>query len=208
MKSGEILGAVAIGLILLSLAWTLAGPGTKVGNTWSLFTNGPGMVTTNQQSLPPAAGSSVVGGPSLSAMQINAILTNANSPAAGLGDVFYSMSIKYGIDDAYAAAFYKHESSLGLRGEAVDSKSIGNIRCLGKDYADLGTWCQDNFAFFPSWTNGIEAWYRLIKNLYVGQWGCTTVEQIIPHYAPAADHNNEAAYASAVEQDVQAWRAA
>jgi len=151
---------------------------------------------------------SVLGSPSLSATFINHILTIANSPANGLGDSFYSNSVKYGIDDAFALAFFKHESTFGIYGEAASSDSIGNLRCLGADYADLGTWCQDNFAHFPNWTDGIEAWFRLIKNLYVNQWRCTTVALIIHHYAPAADHNNEADYTNSVEQDVQTWRLA
>ena len=201
-KSPNIIAVGAVAAILLLLVMGAVGPNSWLIKKWNSMPDG-----ASQQSLPPATGSSVVGSPSLSAVRVNAILTNAGSPQAGLGDVFYSMSNKYGIDDAYALAFNKHESSLGLKGEAVDSKSIGNIRCLGKDYADLGTWCQDNFAFFPSWQNGIEGWYRLIKNLYVGQWGCATVEAIIPHYAPNDDHNNEAAYISAVESYVQNWRA-
>jgi hypothetical protein len=203
----KLLGIVAIVAIVLFIVMTAAGPGSRMGSGWSYLTTG----STTQQSGQPQAlaapsGPSIVGGPSLSASRIDTILSNAGSPSAGLGQNFYSNSVKYGIDDVYALAFYKHESTYGLYGEAVSSKSIGNIRCLDSSYSDLGTWCQDNFAFFPSWQNGIEAWYRLIKNQYVGKWGCSTVESIIPHYAPASDHNNEAAYASSVEQDVQLWR--
>lgn len=78
-----------------------------------------------QPAQPPATGDSVVGGPSLSAAFINQILVNAGSPAAGQGDVFYSNSVKYQIDDVYALAFYRHESTYGLKGEARDSLSIG-----------------------------------------------------------------------------------
>ncbi|HEX3642729.1 MAG TPA: hypothetical protein VHV10_15700, partial [Ktedonobacteraceae bacterium] len=124
----------------------------------------------------PSIGTSVVGGPSLSAAFINQVLSNAGSPAAGQGDTFYSNSVKYGIDDAWALAFYQHESTFGLKGEARSSLSIGNLRCVSAGYEDLGPWCPDGYTHWPSWQAGIEAWYRLIRNVYVDSWGCSTVE--------------------------------
>jgi Mannosyl-glycoprotein endo-beta-N-acetylglucosaminidase. len=175
--------------------------------SFSLFGIGSGD-TSEHSALSPASGTSVVGGPSLSAAFVNQVLTNAGSPAQGLGDTFYSMSQRYGIDDIYALAFYQHESSFGTAGEARFSLSIGNLRCVSQGYEDLGPWCAGGYTHFPSWQAGIEAWYRLIKNVYVNQWGCSTVESIIPHYAPNADNNNEAAYIASVEQSVDTWRQA
>src|SRR5689334_15162924 len=65
------------------------------------------------------AGFSVVGGPSLSASFINQVLSTANSPAAGTGQVFYAQSVSTGIDDAYALAFFQHESTFGKFGVAA-----------------------------------------------------------------------------------------
>jgi hypothetical protein len=161
-----------------------------------------------QPAQPPSSGTSVVGGPSLSAAFINQTLTNAGSPAAGQGDVFYSNSVKYQIDDVYALAFYQHESTFGTKGVARSSLSIGNLRCVYKGYEDLGPWCPDGYTHWPSWQAGIEAWYRLIRNVYVDSWGCSTVESIIPHYAPTADNNNEAGYIASVESSVSTWRQA
>jgi hypothetical protein len=204
-KSMRALEALFLGIVLVMLI-AVALP--AMGNPGK-FASALHYLQTGQTPQQPDSNSySVVGSPSLSSTFINHILATANSPANGLGDSFYSNSVKYGIDDAFALAFFKHESTFGIYGEATTSDSIGNIRCLGADYADLGTWCQDNFAHFPNWTDGIEAWYRLIKNLYIGQWGCTTVALIIHHYAPAADHNNESAYTSSVESDVSTWRLA
>jgi hypothetical protein len=157
---------------------------------------------------PPSGGTSVVGGPSLSAQFVNQVLASAGSPASGLGQDFYNDSIKYDIDDAWALAFYRHESSYGLAGEATSSLSIGNLRCVSAGYQDLGPWCADGYAHWPSWQAGIEAWYRLIRNQYVNSWGCSTVESIIPHYAPNSDNNDEAAYIASVEQSVTTWRSA
>lgn len=149
----------------------------------------------------PASGTSVVGGPSLSVSQVNAILP-ANSPAAGTGQTFYNDSVQYGIDDAYALAFFKHESTYGLYGAAVDTRSIGNINCTS------GYNCIGRFRAYGSWEAGINDWYQLIKNVYISQWGYTTVEAIIPHYAPNSDGNSESTYIASVESDVQTWRAA
>jgi hypothetical protein len=169
------------------------------------FGSGPSNTQSSSQP-PPSTGDSVVGGPSLSADFINQVLSTAGSPAVGTGDTFYSMSSKYNIDDAWALAFFKHESTYGHYGVANSSLSIGNIRCVYKGYEDLGPWCQDNFTHWPSWQAGIEAWYRLIRNVYVNSWGYSTIESIIPHYAPNADHNNEAVYISSVEGSVAGWR--
>lgn len=182
------------------------------GGTWL------GSALTSTISTPASAGNiySLVGSPTVSADFINRVLVRYHSPAVGEGQVVYDGGVKYGVDPVYALAFFMHESSFGTTGEARDSLSIGNLRCLGAGYEDLHPSCRDNFAWFSSWGDGIEAWYRLIKNGYV-QGGinafigrnacpCITVAQIIPVYAPRSDHNDEAAYISAVQQEVDTWR--
>ena len=54
--------------------------------------------------------------------------------------------------------------------------------------------------------DGFENWYSLISQQYVSKWGLSTVDQIIPVYAPAADHNNESAYIQSVKKAVDTWR--
>ena len=144
---------------------------------------------------------SVLGKPSISADFINQVLAAYHSPAVGKGQALYDLGVKYGIDPAFALAFFMHESSFGTRGEAAESLSLGNLRCIPNFR------CQDNFAWFDSWDDGFKAWYQLIRNLYVAQWGLSTVDQIIPRYAPAADHNNEAAYIAAIKHAVDTWHA-
>ncbi len=111
------------------------------------------------------------------------------------------MGVKYGIDPAFALAFFMHESSFGTQGEAQASLSLGNLRCIPNFK------CQDGYAWFTTWDDGFQAWYELIRNLYVSQWGLTTVNQIIPKYAPTADNNDEAAYIASVEHAISTWRA-
>ncbi len=169
------------------------------------------LVTTwqNQTPLPPktpiptvvASGTySVLGKPTITVDMINQVLAAYHSPAAGKGQALYDLGVQYGIDPIFALAFFMHESSFGTKGEAAQSLSLGNLRCI-PDHK-----CQDNFAFFDTWEDGFKAWYELIRNLYVAQWGRVTVDQIIPKYAPSADNNNEQGYINAVDHTVDTWR--
>jgi hypothetical protein len=183
-----------------------------IGGTWL------GSSLASTLNTPPSAGTgySLVGSPTVSAAFIDQVLARYHSPAAGLGQVIFDDGVKYDIDPVFALAFFMHESSFGTAGEARSSLSIGNLRCVGAGYEDLHPSCRDNYAWFSSWEDGIEAWYRLIKVGYV-QGGinaaigrdacpCVTVAQIIPVYAPRSDHNNEQAYIDAVEHEVDIWR--
>ncbi len=144
---------------------------------------------------------SVLGQPSVTADFINRVLANAGSPAAGKGQALYDLGVKYDIDPAFALAFFQHESSFGKAGEARSSLSLGNLRCIPDAQ------CTDNYAWFPSWEAGFEAWYKLIRNLYVAVWGLTTVDQIIPKYAPPADNNNDDAYIASLKNSLDTWHA-
>jgi hypothetical protein len=144
---------------------------------------------------------SVLGQPTITADFINQVLAAYHSPAAGKGQTLYDLGVKYGIDPAFALAFFMHESTFGTRGEAIRSLSLGNLRCIPNFT------CQDNYAWFNTWEDGFTAWYELIRNLYVAVWGLTTVDQIIPRYAPSSDNNNEAAYIAAVKHAIDTWRA-
>lgn len=153
----------------------------------------------------------VVGKQTLSASFINQVLAAYGSPTSGKGQQLYDLGVKYGIDSSFALAFFQHESTFGKFGEATTTRSLGNLRCI-PDAACVNTTgqpCQlqqSCYASFATWDAGFEAWYRLIRMLYVNQWHLTTVEQILPRYAPTADHNDEAAYISSVEHSIDLWR--
>jgi hypothetical protein len=142
--------------------------------------------------------------PTISPDLIDRVLVTYHSPAAGTGQELYDLGVQYGIDPAFALAFFLHESGFGTRGEARVTLSLGNLRCI----PDNPCIDQDRggYAAFSSWEDGYQAWYALIRNLYVGKWGLTTVDQIIPRYAPTADHNNVAAYIAAVKHAITTWR--
>jgi hypothetical protein len=158
-------------------------------NNWMAKT-GPHATTTNQ----------VNQAPTLSASQADTILCAAKSPACGTGSALYTYSAEYNVDDAFALAVFKRESSYGELGVATQTHSLGNLRCI-PDAA-----CEGGYAAFPSWQEGYSAFYKLIAGpLYVGA-GLTTPDQIMPKYAPAGDGNLPASYATAVDQDMALWK--
>jgi hypothetical protein len=182
------------------------------------YTVGKPVVTQHAQSAHPAQstpvtadGHSLYGKPSLTAAQVNAILSAYHSPAAGQGQTLYDLSAQYGIDDAYPLAFFMHESDFGTQGMATITHSIGNLRCID-DAACVNTQggqCESGqscYAAFPSFAAGANAWFALItSSLYKGD-GLTTVESIIPRYAPSADDNDEQAYISSILYCVSSWQ--
>src|SRR5579859_3464005 len=126
----------------------------------------PAAPAINQGVVLADSSADVRGRPSLFAAFMNRVLGAASSPAAGRGQVLYDLSLKYGIDDAFALAFFWHESNFGVNGEANITHSLGNLRCI-PDAACVntdGAPCQPQqscYAAFPTWAAGFEAWYRL-----------------------------------------------
>ena len=154
-----------------------------------------------------ANGMSILGPPTVSPQLIDSVLAKYNSPATGKGQAIHDLGVKYGIDPAFMLAFFIHESSAGsnrkwagYKPDGTTTHNVGNIVCTP------GWRCHGRFRDYDSWEAGIEDWYKLIKELYVGQWGRSTVEAIIPKYAPASDNNDEAAYINQVRRMVESWR--
>jgi len=80
----------------------------------------PASIQTPQAtSVPPqlsTAPDSVVARPSIQVNFINLVLSAYHSPAAGKGQALYDLGVQYGIDPAFALAFFMHESSFGTQG--------------------------------------------------------------------------------------------
>ncbi len=152
-------------------------------------------------------GMSILGPPSVSVAQIEAVLAEYRSPARGTGQAMYDLGVQYGIDPAFLLAFFIHESSAGanpkwagIKADGSSTHNIGNIVCT------TGWRCYGRFRDYPSWEAGSEDWYALMRDLYVNEWGRTTVEAIIPKYAPASDNNDEARYIAQIRTLVNSWR--
>lgn len=144
--------------------------------------------------------------PSLSASQIDDILASYGSPATGEGAAFYDLGVTWRIDPAYALAFFVEESSAGtnpswngLKPDGSTTHDIGNITC-GGGFACYGRWRD-----YPDWKTGIDDWYRLIRVEYIEQRGLTTVDEVIPIYAPAFE-NDVGGYTNTVNALVGKWR--
>lgn len=149
----------------------------------------------------PATRFDVRSKPTITPEQIDRVLAAYDSPMNGDGRQLYELGVKYGIDPAFCLAFFVHESAAGTRGEAVLTHNLGNIRAIA------GAPSLDGYRYYDTWLEGAESWYRLISSLYVQDWGLSTVDAIIPVYAPSADSNDPAAYIADVEQLVSSWRA-
>ncbi len=157
--------------------------------------------TATSASLPATTSDmSVQGQPTLSVALMNRILATYHSPAAGTAQTLYDLSRSYTIDDAFALAFFKHESVFGTLGWAKVNRSLGNIRC------EPSYPCNGGYAQYPTWQESYRDWFRLIHDLYLVQWHLTTVRSIVHRYAPVADNNDENAYVQSVVAEVQAWR--
>ena len=213
MKTGKWLLLL---FLLVVAAALLANKGT-VSTPTDARTQGLAAPLSSGQPLPAPSnvgGShSIVGKPTISARRIDALLAAYRSPTAGLGQYIYDAGLRYRIDPVHVLAIFLHESRMGTTGEATKTYSPGNERCIqDRPCIDpqLGGYAQ-----MESWADGFLHLYMLLYYGYVqGQvtipivgHACVTVEQIVPVFAPSSDHNDVAAYISAWEVAVDAWRA-
>ena len=154
----------------------------------------------------PAGEHSVLGQPSITVDQIEAVLTQYNSPARGSGKIWFALGQQYGIDPAYPLAFFVQESTAGtnpgwagLKPGGDTTHNVGNIICAG--YVT----CYKGNRDYPSWEAGIDDWYRLITQEYVEGRGMASVEQILPIYCPISDGCHSYDYISIVNSMVDRW---
>lgn len=192
-----LLGLITIvmgGIIMLKLSQERAGTTSGV--------NSP----TDAQKITAVAsnGYNPIGPPTISLATFTAFLREMNSPALAEATSMYQACLTEGGDPALALAFFEHDSSGGKTGVSVYTYSIGNIRC-SPGYECFTTQGNGSFRSYHSWTEGTTDWVKLLKYYREGR-KLSTLEQIIPVYAPAADHNNEAAYIAGVKKRVDELR--
>ncbi len=212
LMPGRIVLAGVVGLAIaifgISNMASLMNQGTASSKDIYSFGSSASVAATNNksnQATSSNAGRYLISNPTITPAGIDVVLRQYNSPAAGSGQAFYDLGVRYGINPAYALAFFIHESSAGTQGVAAATKSIGNIRCTA-GYDCYGTQGNGSFRRYASWEAGAEDWYKLIKDLYIDKWNLKTLEQIIPVYAPSADRNNPAQYIQQVARLVDSWQ--
>lgn len=142
----------------------------------------------------------VQGPPSVDVALIRRVLLSYNSPAADEAQAFYDLGVARGIDPAFCLAFFIVESGAGTRGVARTTYSVGNIRALP------GQPSYEGYRQYTTWREGIADWYRLIDEVYIRDRGETTLDAIIPVYAPSHDQNDPDAYIRTVKRLVARWR--
>ncbi|MBI4052693.1 MAG: glucosaminidase domain-containing protein [Candidatus Diapherotrites archaeon] len=149
--------------------------------------------------------------PCLSVEFINDVFEKYNSPAKGNGKWFVKYSHDYGIDNAVALAIFKYESTWGTNSRWVGrpggacskgTKGIGNIKYnSGMPDFRCGTWSAYN-----SWEDSIKGFFDYLKNSkYYVKAGKTTIDEILPIYAPASENDTDT-YIKNVKSDVRSWR--
>jgi hypothetical protein len=203
-----LLGLICV--VSLLIIFTLGrGTSIDVSSGWTVVQEAGEATTSQLVAVTRSAGDyALKGPPSLTPQQIDSILAEYGSPATGTGEVWYNLGLQYGIDPAFAVAFFIHESGAGsnpawagIKPGGGTTHNVGNIICAG--YAT----CYGRFRDYPSWSEGIEDWYRLIDVEYLQGRGHKTVADIIPVYAPSFE-NDVNGYVNAVHNLVDQWRTA
>ena len=156
--------------------------------------------STPVPTLPPLKVYNVVGKPTIDAQFINNVLEYYNSPASGKGQILYNDGVKADINPAYALAFFLEESNFGTKGVATVTHALGNIRAASGEAQYKG------YRMYKTWEAGFADWYKLISEKYVGEWHLSTIEQIIPVYAPSSDSNDEGQYIRTIKIAIERWR--
>lgn len=135
--------------------------------------------------------------PSVSPAVIAATLRRLGSPLAGLSNIIYRAGRAYGVDPAYLLAFVAYfDRRVPLPDRA---HNVGRIRATGREPAVQG------FRAFATWKQGITAWYRLIRDLYVRRWHLRSLDAVLPIYAPSTRAGVEDELGQ-MEAMIAAWR--
>jgi hypothetical protein len=208
LNNGFVMVVVAIASLIVLM--TMGAGGERVRSRWNLL-GGDNTAAAGPAFLAAAAGRpagdyALQGPPSLTPQQIDRILESYGSPAAGTGEDWYNLGLQYGIDPAFAVAFFIHESSAGsnpawagIKPGGLTTHNVGNIICAGYPT------CYGRFRDYASWRDGIEDWYRLIDVEYLKGRGHRTVADIIPVYAPSFE-NDVQGYINSVNRLIDEWR--
>jgi N-acetyl-anhydromuramyl-L-alanine amidase AmpD len=140
--------------------------------------------------------------PRLSRASFRRILEEAGSPAAPEAEPSYDAVVREGVDPLFLLAVFRHESGFGKLGICAkyDTRSPGNTRSSSTGVGEVIQTERGPFVKYPSWVEGFrDAAHRLVDPRYpYVQRGATTVQEIIPIWAPRSDGNDPEAYIRSV----------
>lgn len=190
------LGVLGITIVVLVLVFS----GLMLERTANRLLNPPTPTLVPTPDIARLGAAPVSGAPSVDVALIRRVLQRYNSPAVDQAQAFYDLGVARGIDPAYCLAFFIVESAAGTQGVARTTYSVGNIRALS------GQPSFEGYRRYDTWRDGIADWYRLIDELYVRELGLTTIDTIVPVYAPSEDSNDPQAYILTVKRLVAGWR--
>ncbi|PZW22880.1 mannosyl-glycoprotein endo-beta-N-acetylglucosaminidase [Thermosporothrix hazakensis] len=128
-----------------------------------------------------ASGSSVIGPPTLSAETVETIFRRNGSPMVGTGQAVVEAASQYNIDDAFALAVWWAETNQGAAGVGLADLNPGSVRG-NPGYPTA----YDGYTLYPSYTEAVWDWFKLIRNGYVDR-GTATVYDISSTYVGTAD---------------------
>ena len=153
----------------------------------------------------PTGQTPVAGPPSISLATVQTIV--AGTPLAPFAEQIMFFGQQAQIDPAFALAIWMHESSLDTAGVSVQNNNPGNLICTAA-HLPPASGCAGRWAVYPDLSAAIADWYRYIDQQYVkgglGRGLLTTVETILPVYAPPPE-NDTAAYIAQVEARMRQW---
>jgi hypothetical protein len=138
--------------------------------------------------------------PSISPATVERIV--AGTPLAPYAATIYQVGQQRQIDPAFALAIWTFESSLDTAGASVGNNNPGNLICAAAQPPVTG--CAGRWAVYPDLAAAVTDWYRYIDVRYV-QRGLTTVETILPVYAPEFENDTQG-YIARVNRLIQQWQ--
>src|SRR3954453_9796845 len=150
----------------------------------------------------PAGTTPVAGPPSISGATVAQVLSAFHSPLAEIAADIYRLGQEAHIDPAFALAIWRKESQFGTTGAAVSTHNMGNLVCDAAAHPPAVA-CSGRWAVYPSWLDAVRDWYAYMNRHYVAH-GLTTVEAILPVYAPPSE-NDTAGYIDQVQTWMREW---
>lgn len=136
--------------------------------------------------------------PTVDAAVVDAVLAREGSPLAGSGRFIVADGRRRGIDPAFLVAFVTYFDVPAPLPPVAHN--VGHMRAVAGQLSAGG------YRAFPSWQAGIDAWYRLVSRWYVHQWHLSSLDSIVPVYAPGAGRRSVETELNSLRATVDALR--